>query len=300
MIGEFDQTELDHLLKTDADFAQLFADSCYQHNLDNQSRPLERSDELALARVGVFSPMTQTELWRRVVHRERIPPCHFEATRPWLLASDRHPVLRAIKVSKKPRYKGSKKQTVRGVDLKIRNSELVVSPHALSRLYERGSCRGLTPEHFFVTPYSPWWKAVTESKLGQVAEQDGQFVLRCDLMYPFMDGVFLGYLSSAESAPLETIRWDYLSGELTSDPPAGKCYLNGFLAKTFVHESALSAQQRDIYNLISNGEFDRAIRQHQKMECPESSLMRFRYAFDYPTPDLSRSLGIRPASDPCQ
>ena len=117
MIGEFDQSELDHLLKTDPEFGRLWADSCYQRATYDEFRPLERDDELALAKCGVFSPITATEMWRRIRDREHIPPCHFEARRPWLSGSDRYPALRSIKVVKKPRYKGSKKQTVRGVDV---------------------------------------------------------------------------------------------------------------------------------------------------------------------------------------
>jgi len=234
----------------------------------------DRAENLDWAKVGVFQPVDQTELWHRLRMGRSFPDGILE-----LVKVNDGTYVRGVRVRNKTLRGGSRRQRIKGQDLTFHTSEVFINVHAMSRLYERDRFRGLTPKDFFFKP-SGWLDALhNHTSLAELNDEGGVFTIRRDILYPFGNGVFLGRFSLTPVDPVERYRWDSRGCNSTDGVKAEDRISPCFFAKTFVHADQLRDDQRDVYNLLVNQDWEVAARQMENLVPNDDHVDRHDHVF---------------------
>lgn len=225
--------------------------------------------DIALARVGVFKVVPLADLFDQMVD-QKLPKCFFQLEHDRYLPLDSCDLqknkLRAIKVEKRIRYSGSRRQR-KSVITTLYSSEVYLTEHVLKRIYQRSNLRGLNASDLYF-PKSAYLEELTGlwSKINM--DWDTQLIKeRLDFIYPYKSGAFVGS-TGVNPNPIKQ-RFLYTSDGVLEIIDDGSSGTNVFIAKTFIDYEMMNSKQREVYNLWSVGQYkNAAVRMLSIEPCP--------------------------------
>ena len=231
-------------------------------------RPDKVADS-ALARVGVFKMIPLADLFQHMVD-QKLPKCFFQLEHDRYLPLDscnlQKNKLRSIKVEKRIRYSGTRRQR-KSVTTILHSSEVYLTEHVLKRIYQRSNLRGLNESHLYF-PKSVYLEELTQlwSKINM--DWDTQTIKeRLDFIYPYKSGAFVGS-TGVNPNPIKQ-RFLYTSDGVLEIIDDGLGVTNVFNAKTFIDYEMMNTKQREVYNLWSVGQYKNAALRMLSIEpCP--------------------------------
>ena len=169
----------------------------------------------------------------------------------------------AVRTKRKVKYKGSRRQH-RIVSYHVIKSRLVLTKHSLDRFYERSGTTPKSPDYFFQEP-TGWVKEATAS---HVSLQKN--LIRTDYLFPFKNGAFLGQFFYQRIGQIEEeYRFDEFGAFLETNIDV-TTLKQVFFARTFVHESMMTDEQKFICYLIESEQFEDASQRLNDMQIRQS------------------------------
>lgn len=163
--------------------------------------------------------------------------------------------LRSIKVEKKVKYSGSRRQR-KSITTTLYSSEVFLSEHVLKRVYQRSGLRGLSASDFHFPKsayleelYAGWLKLDAEC-VTQTKDR------RHDFIYPYKSGAFLGLIGVNPN--LRKQKFLFTSDGVLKNIDEEPDVINVFIAKTFINYEMMNIKQKEVYNLWSVGQYKSA------------------------------------------
>ena len=237
-------------------------------------------DDLSFAKVGVFNSVDINDALYSIVSH-KIPEGYFWEYQQTNYLEGKIVTPNKLKITTK--RTGSKRK-IKSRKYKLNNSKMSFTSHSLERFYERSGRRGYSAKDFYTTKFDEWIGSLTAFQENQKYEEllPDELSLKSNWLVPFGygvgEGAFLGTVCHKPTMVNEEYTVQYNQNRPISFRARNSELLAMpyFTANTFIHNSHMRKEQRQVCDLVLNGKYDDAfelnfsIQRDEKIKIPIS------------------------------